>query len=365
MATAADPIRADVPEQEEARRLLVAALAGDPAHAYLFHGPRGVGKRALALGFAGALLGDPARVERRIHPDLYLVEPLGEQIRIDDVHALRRDLHLRPFEAARRAYLILGADLMNEDAADALLKSIEEPPPYAVVVLVADDLAALPETIRSRCQLVPFRRLSRGAVAGWLAARRPDLGAAETERIARIAEGRLDRAERLADPTRAAERAELIDLARAVYRDGSFDPQQAMRHVLAVAARRGEEAKRHAVETAPESLTPREREQRERRAVRAAEREEVVEALGTLGGWYRDLLACAEGAPATVLNPDRAGELVEDAAAVGGHAAEHAVEAVLEVRRTFELQVQANLALDALFVRLQRALARVAAAPVG
>jgi hypothetical protein len=138
-----------------------------------------------------------------------------------------------------------------------------------------------------------------------------------------------------------------------------------MRHVLAVAARRGEEAKRHAAETAPESLTPREREQRERRAVRAAEREEVVEALGTLGGWYRDLLACAEGAPATVLNPDRAGELVEDAAAVGGHAAERAVEAVLEVRRTFELQVQANLALDALFVRLQRALARVAAAPVG
>ena len=53
---------------------------------------------------------------------------------------------------------------MNEDAADALLKDLEEPPPYAVMVLIADDLGSLPETIRSRCQLVPFRRLSERAV---------------------------------------------------------------------------------------------------------------------------------------------------------------------------------------------------------
>ena len=127
-----------VPEQHEAKRLLAAALQEGPAHAYLFHGPAGVGKRELARRFAAELLGDHARVERGSHPDLYLLEPLGEQIRIDDVRELRRDLHMRPFEADRRVYLVFGADSLNEDAADALLKDLEEPPPYAVVVLVAE-----------------------------------------------------------------------------------------------------------------------------------------------------------------------------------------------------------------------------------
>ena len=73
---------------------------------------------------------------------------------------------MRPFEAARRVYLIFGAEVMNDEAADALLKDLEEPPPYAVIVLVADDVGPLSETIRSRCQPVPFRRLSEQAVAG-------------------------------------------------------------------------------------------------------------------------------------------------------------------------------------------------------
>src|SRR5436853_7910884 len=84
-----------VPEQHEAKRLLAAALAEGPVHAYLFYGPGGVGKRELALRFAGELLGDQTRVARGSHPDLYVLEPLGEQIRIDDVRELRRDLHLR------------------------------------------------------------------------------------------------------------------------------------------------------------------------------------------------------------------------------------------------------------------------------
>jgi DNA polymerase-3 subunit delta' len=90
-----------VPEQHEAKRLLAAALQEGPAHAYLFHGPAGVGKRELARRFAAELLGDHARVERGSHPDLYLLEPLGEQIRIDDVRELRRDQHMRPFVADR------------------------------------------------------------------------------------------------------------------------------------------------------------------------------------------------------------------------------------------------------------------------
>src|SRR5206468_3384494 len=86
-------------EPEEAMRLLASALPEGPGHAYLFHGPAGVGKWKAALAFAGALLGDAQRAMRMAHPDLYLLEPLGDQIRIDAVRELRRDLHMRPFEA--------------------------------------------------------------------------------------------------------------------------------------------------------------------------------------------------------------------------------------------------------------------------
>src|ERR687885_2868294 len=160
-----------VSEQQEAKRLLTAALDDALAHAYLFHGPSGVGKRALATAFAAELLRDAARVQRGAHPDLYVLEPLGDQIRIDAIRELRHDLHMRPFEADRRVYLIFGAHAMHAEAADALIKDLEEPPAYAVIVLVADELGPIAETIRSRCQLVPFRRLSQRAVKAYLASR--------------------------------------------------------------------------------------------------------------------------------------------------------------------------------------------------
>src|SRR5256885_9413311 len=189
------------PEQEEATRLLTAALAEGPAHAYLFHGPTGVGKRRAATAFAGELIGDRGRVERRTHPDLYVLEPVGDQVLIDEIRALRRDLHMRPFEASRRVYLVLDAHAMNEAAADALLKDLEEPPSYAVIVLIADDLGPIPETLRSRCQLIPFSRLSERAMRELVDARAPHLDDAGRATLARVAAGRLDRLERLLDPS--------------------------------------------------------------------------------------------------------------------------------------------------------------------
>src|SRR4051794_34528147 len=216
-----------VPEQEEAKRLLRAALAEGPAHAYLFHGPAGVGKRATALAFASELLGGDVRVERRSHPDLYVLEPLGDQIRIDAIRELRRDLHMRPFEADRRVYLVLGAHLLNTEAADALLKDLEEPPSYATILLVADELGPLPETIRSRCQLVPFTRLSERAVREEVRARAPALPEEEATTLVRVAAGRLDRLERLLDTGAAGRRARLLEHARGVYSDPDFDAREA------------------------------------------------------------------------------------------------------------------------------------------
>jgi DNA polymerase III subunit delta' len=353
-----------LPEQDEAKRLLAAALAEGPAHAYLFHGPAGVGKRTHALAFASELLGGDPRVERRTHPDLYVLEPLGEQIRIDAVRELRRDLHMRPFEAERRVYLVFGAHLLNEEAADALLKDLEEPPAYAVIVLVVDELGPLPETIRSRCQPVPFRRLSERAVRAHVRARAPELADAEVTSIARVAGGRLDRAGRLLDPAAAERRAELLETARAVYAEAEFDPSRAAEVLLEGARARAAEAKERE-EAAIEGLelTAREAEQRVRRAARGAEREDLLAALEELAAWYRDLVAAAAGAESALVHADRAEQLREDGTLERLEGAARAAELVRDTWREFEeLQLSASLALEALFVELRRAFAGAAVA---
>lgn len=349
---------AEVPEQQEAKRLLEAGLAEGPAHAYLLHGPAGVGKRSAALAFAGVLLGDERRVAARTHPDLYVLEPLGEMIRIDDVRALRHDLHMRPFEADRRVYLVLDADRMNEDAADALLKDLEEPPSYAVILLVATELGPLPPTILSRCQLVPFRRLSEAAVRGWIAERAPDRGEDEVVALARAASGRLDRARRLLDPAAAGRREALIEIARAVYLDPDFEPADAVATILAAADERAEEARereREAIDGL--GLPEREADQRIRRAGRGAERDELLAAVEGLEVWYRDLVVVAAGAERAAMHADRLEELRADVALGIADGATQAAETVRELWRGLEeFNLNPSLALEALFVRCAREL---------
>jgi len=362
---------ASFPEQAEAKRLLRAALAEGPAHAYLFHGPPGVGKRAAAVAFAAQLIGgsEPVarakperppggvaestpydRVRRGTHPDVYVLEPVGDQIRIDDIRTLRRDLHMRPFEAQRRVYLVHAAETMNEDAADALLKDLEEPPSYAVIVLVADDLGPLPDTILSRCQLVPFTRLSERAVREEIAARAPGLEPPEVAALARLAAGRLDRAERLLDPKAAKRREALLEVARSVYADPDFDPRAAAQRLLDGARERGADAKNAAEEELDLlDLPAREAEQRVRRASRGAERDELLAALEELASWYRDLVVTAVGAERAVVHADRLAVLAEDGTTERLAGAERAC--AFE-----EFNLSPPLALEALFVRLRKEL---------
>jgi DNA polymerase-3 subunit delta' len=341
-------------EQGEAKRLLEAALRDGPAHAYLFHGPPGVGKRETARAFAHALLG----TAREFHPDLYELDALGEMIRIDAIRELRRDLHMRPFEADRRVYLLFSAHLMNEDAADALLKDLEEPPSYAVIVLVADDLGSIPETIRSRCQLVPFRRLSERAVREVVDARAPELDEEIRVAYARVAAGRLDRLARLLDAKASARRDTLLAQARNVYRESAFEPADAAAALLDCARERGAEAREvEEIRLQNLDLPTREADQRVRRAQRGAEREELLAQLEELGAWYRDLVVVAAGAPAAAVHVDRLDQLQEDATRERLLGAERAAEAVRETWRALEeFNLAPQLALESLFVQIGREL---------
>ena len=350
---------ASVPEQPEAKRLLAAALSGGGAQAYLLHGPAGVGKRTAAFAFAAAVLGDERRVEARSHPDLYLLQPLGEMIRIDDIRALRHDLHMRPFEADRRVYLVLDADRMNEEAADALLKDLEEPPPYALIVLVAGELGPLPPTILSRCQLIPFTRLSEAAVREWISAQTPQRGDGGDPHS-------RSRGERPARSRQAPPRSGCGRQARRAHshrtRGLSRRTRPGGRSGRAPRRRGGESARRR--ETQEQAvvdtldLPSRDAEQRVKRAQRGAERDELLAALEGLEAWYRDLVVVAAGADEAAVHADRLDELREDVAAGAADGAVEAAESVREAWRALEeFNLNPSLTLEALFVRLRRALA--------
>lgn len=149
--------------------ILTRALeTGHLAHAYLFVGPDGVGKRLLALALARALFcrtGEgcgqcPAcrKMDHRNHPDLHFIEPDGTSIKIEKVRTLQRELYFKPLEADCKVGLIDHAELMTAPAANALLKTLEEPPGSAILILLSSQPQRLLETIRSRCQPLHFAR---------------------------------------------------------------------------------------------------------------------------------------------------------------------------------------------------------------
>jgi DNA polymerase-3 subunit delta' len=201
--------------------LAEAAAGGRLHHAWLISGPEGVGKATLALRFLRWLLaGRPAgraplavpethpvfrRIAAGAHPDLRVLAPeAGEKgvkriIRVEDARAVARFLSLTPAEGGWRGVLVDEAEAMNPEAQNALLKTLEEPPARAVLVLTSHAPDRLLPTIRSRCRRLDLFPLPETEVASLLERLLPGLPAPERARLAALADGAPGRALRLAD----------------------------------------------------------------------------------------------------------------------------------------------------------------------
>ncbi len=177
-------------------------------HAYLFVGPEGVGRETVAHAFFWRLICSEEKAcgecspcrkfLKGVHPDVEILEPRGQSIKIEQVRALESKLHFRPLEAERRLILVPQAELLTREAANALLKSLEEPPPYTLFVLLSQTTEALLPTIVSRCQVVRFRPLPREIISHLLQKRFERLPE-EAEGLSVLAEGSIGRALRLAE----------------------------------------------------------------------------------------------------------------------------------------------------------------------
>src|SRR5262249_55126330 len=151
--------------QPRARAALAAALAS-PGHAYLFRGPRGAGKAAAARAFAAELLAegaaDPEDARRRAlpdpspHPDPASLRPHGQPLGEDVRESVIRASSLSPAEGGRRVFVIEEAEDLRDESQNALLKTLEEPAPFAHLILICSEPELLAETILSRCTPIEF-----------------------------------------------------------------------------------------------------------------------------------------------------------------------------------------------------------------
>ncbi len=186
----------------------------------IFAGPAGVGKRSVALAIAqrincldAPLAGDDAcgtcascsRIARGMHPDVQTITP-GDSgtIRIDEIREVLRQVGFRPFEARRRVVIVDDAEAMGREAQSALLKTLEEPPPGSIIILVTAQPGLLLDTVRSRCPTVRFGPLDVADLTRWLMAHE-GLAEAQARSVAATSNGSLAAARASAGTASGAE----------------------------------------------------------------------------------------------------------------------------------------------------------------
>jgi DNA polymerase-3 subunit delta' len=356
-----------------ARAVLLPALPpqGHPSHAYLLHGPAGTGKRDVARAFAAALLADGApdpqaalgRVARGAHPDLTWVTASGasEMLVADIEEPVVAAAARTPFEAARRVFVIEGVDAMTEQAANRMLKTLEEPAPFAHLVLLTDRREDVLPTIASRCQHVRFDPPPPERIAAALEGVEGDVALA----CARLALGDAGTAATLASEQGSALRAGATHAIRSVLSGATAD--RPWRPLLEMARQAGAAAGAAAQEHTAlelEFVPSRERARHRREGDEAARRVERRARIRTLDLalrlqelWLRDMLCVREGAPELIHAVDMREQITQDAGDREPGDLREGVALIGDTRLSLAVNVSEELALESLAYRLQALLA--------
>ncbi len=365
---------AELDRHPHARTVLTPALTDGAraSHAYLFHGPGGAGKRAVARALAGELLseGSPdsasarARVDSGAHPDLTWVTPSGaHEMLVSDIDGpVVSAASKTPFEASRRVFVIERVDELGDEAANRMLKTLEEPASFVHLILLTERLGEVLPTIRSRCQVVRFEPAAEEELAAGLA----ELGVDDDTALAcvRLSLQDASRARELAGAEGRALRAGAERFARAAVA-GEMTSSKPWTELLSAVRARGAAAlaEVEAAAAAELELTSRkdrkrvegEWTERARRSRRRAATGALDLSLQLVSLWFADLIYLACGAEELVRNRDRVAELREDAAPELSQL-RRAIELVEETRQRFELNVSEDLACEALAYRIQQTL---------
>ncbi len=308
------------------QRLQQAIISGRVAHAYLITGALGSGKKSLATAFAQALFCteqpgnacgtclDCRRVEAGNHPDMTIIEPDAGKIKIDQVRRLKERFALQAYEGSWKVGIVVGAETMTVEAANSLLKLLEEPSGQAVIMLLSTSPSMLLPTIVSRCQRITMKRIPRQLIASFLE-REYGLFPQTAAVVAGLADGRLGQAKEFAKGESLA-RIDQI-LSGLANREG-----------------RGLEALRLAAKL-------------------DAEPEAVEFTLQILATWLRDMLLLASGCSRDmIVHQDRYDELREQSRLYSPSAIMRAIWQIVDAARALRANANRRLTLDALFYQL-------------
>lgn len=201
----------DIVGQEKAVNILLKSLKEDKVSpSYIFIGSEGVGKKFTAIEFAKTIncinlnnnlescdtCNTCNKINKQCCPDLKIVEPIKGSIRIEQIRELRREIDLKPFENRKKIYIIENAEKMTIEASNCLLKPIEEPPDYAILILICMNIDSILPTIISRCQLIKFRLIDSSKIRKILL-KKIDLEESKAELVSRLAQGSIGRAFKL------------------------------------------------------------------------------------------------------------------------------------------------------------------------
>ncbi len=307
---------------------LATSLAHDRLrHAYLIGGASGIGKTTLALGFARAincLAEDEPRpcgkcracrlITAGNHSDVTLIRAEDRTLKIEQIREMQHRLSLRPIEARYRVVILARFHEASGNAADALLKTLEEPPPYVVLIVTAERIDAVLPTIRSRCQPIALRPLPNPTVRAEL--ERRGIAADRASLLAQLAEGRLGWAlAAAADESLLTQRNEAIDRL--------------------------------------ETLIGQDRIARFKFAEEAAgEKDQIGALLGYWQSYWRDVLLLISASQRSIANRDHRHALGQLAAALHIEDALRALNGIQRTMKYLDQNVNARLALEVLMLDL-------------
>lgn len=362
---------------EGAARALRGGVSSAMTHAWLFTGPPGSGRSNAARAFAAALLCDVGGCGSCLacrtalsgaNADVTVVISDQSVIKVDPMRELVRQAALAPSGGRWQIFVIEDADRLNDKAADALLKSIEEPPPRTVWLLCAPTVEDVLATVRSRCRTKVLRTPPPDAVAAYLV-RRDGVSEAVAAYAARASQGHIGRARALAldEPTRNRRRevlripTQLLDLGSCMTcaanlveaateegepRAAALDASELSDLEMAYGA--GGRGPTSPAFTAALREMQRNHRQRSKRFVR----DSLDRSLLDLASFYRDVLALQLGAAHRLVNEEQRDEVAGVARHTTGETSAARLTAIFATREALEAEVAPSLALEALMISL-------------
>lgn len=217
----------DIVGQERAIKILTKSLKENKiSSSYIFVGSEGVGKKFTAIEFVKIInclnlnnnleVCDTCsicnKINKQCYPDLKIIESIKGSIKIEQIRELRREINLKPFESRKKIYIIDNSEEMTLEASNCLLKTIEEPPYYAIIILICSKIDPILPTIISRCQIVNFGLIPSYKIKEFLLNNNKNLEKEKAEIISRLAQGSIGSALKLlSDKEYFIRREEVLD----------------------------------------------------------------------------------------------------------------------------------------------------------